>query len=572
MSLIDQWISELNHICDPTAFKILNYYGNERALLRKHDFESCDVVLSTVQTFCNITNFQTICKLKKGFFNRMVIDEMHEVGNGIRTRFYTQFCESKGIKYRWALTGTPINNDLPVDLSGMCRFIGIKYNIYCNQLLLLPIKQHKMNLNDEICVNKIKEFMGTIMLRRTKNQVLANNFPEKREEIIRFNLNEEEQIVYNRFALEIQEKYLNTRSYVIIHSLLLKLRKLCNHSSLVFNSDIIINDFNNGNNVLNEDVLERISSGIIRRINSMESILNIECPVCFEITELNGGIISNCGHLFCLECLNECVQQKGECALCRGICDENHIINIKNVLNSKYINEKHKYEFNQWKQENKNIIKNLGNNIVNKVCVFDQKYKRLIQKYSQISMASTKINLLIKKLKYIQINHKGDKVIIFSNFSQSFNVISERLEKENIKHLQFHSKLRRGQRKEVLNEFKNKKKGFFGKNVLLISAKCASVGLNLMCSNHVIFLDPRWNPALDNQAIGRCWRLGQNKTVYVTRLITNDTIEEKILSLMQDKNEKKYKNMINLKRKAKLTERDYDMLFGYDRSDNTNNR
>ena len=69
--------------------------------------------------------------------------------------------------------------------------------------------------------------------------------------------------------------------------------------------------------------------------------------------------------------------------------------------------------------------------------------------------------------------------------------------------------------------------------------------------------------------IGRAWRLGQDKTVYVTRLITENTVEGKILEFMQDKDEKEEKDMTNLliKRNAKLTKKDYDMIFGCDNND-----
>mmetsp|Transcript_28934 Transcript_28934/g.25554 ORF Transcript_28934/g.25554 Transcript_28934/m.25554 type:complete len:93 (+) Transcript_28934:1-279(+) len=83
--------------------------------------------------------------------------------------------------------------------------------------------------------------------------------------------------------------------------------------------------------------------------------------------------------------------------------------------------------------------------------------------------------------------------------------------------------MKREARREILDEFRDKNKGF---DVLLISSKCVSVGLNLQCANHIIFLDPQTNVSLDKQAIGRCWRLGQTKKVNVYRLITKGTIEE----------------------------------------------
>ena len=68
----------------------------------------------------------------------------------------------------------------------------------------------------------------------------------------------------------------------------------------------------------------------------------------------------------------------------------------------------------------------------------------------------------------------------------------------------------------ILNQFKTNKRI----NVMLISTKCASVGLNLTIANRIIILEPRWNTGLDSQAIGRLWRIGQNKKVYVERIVS----------------------------------------------------
>lgn len=65
----------------------------------------------------------------------------------------------------------------------------------------------------------------------------------------------------------------------------------------------------------------------------------------------------------------------------------------------------------------------------------------------------------------------------------------------------------------------------------MISLKAGAVGLNLTVANHVILVDPWWNPAIEDQAIERVHRIGQKKQVYVTRLISDKTIEARILEL-----------------------------------------
>jgi len=71
--------------------------------------------------------------------------------------------------------------------------------------------------------------------------------------------------------------------------------------------------------------------------------------------------------------------------------------------------------------------------------------------------------------------------------------------------------------------------------VFLLSLKAGGVGLNLTAADHVLLLDPWWNPAAEDQAADRAHRIGQHRPVTVTRLVTAGTIEDDILALQDDK-------------------------------------
>jgi len=71
--------------------------------------------------------------------------------------------------------------------------------------------------------------------------------------------------------------------------------------------------------------------------------------------------------------------------------------------------------------------------------------------------------------------------------------------------------------------------------VFLISLKAGGTGLNLTEADYVYLVDPWWNPAVENQAIDRCYRIGQKKNVVAVRLICPGTIEEKIMKLQESK-------------------------------------
>jgi len=80
--------------------------------------------------------------------------------------------------------------------------------------------------------------------------------------------------------------------------------------------------------------------------------------------------------------------------------------------------------------------------------------------------------------------------------------------------------------------------------LFLISLKAGGTGLNLTGADTVIIYDPWWNPAVENQAVDRAHRIGQKKTVSVYRLVTEDTVEQKIMSL-KDKKAQIFDALIN---------------------------
>ena len=98
--------------------------------------------------------------------------------------------------------------------------------------------------------------------------------------------------------------------------------------------------------------------------------------------------------------------------------------------------------------------------------------------------------------------------------------------------------------------------------VFLISLKAGGLGLNLTGANYVIHLDPWWNPAIEQQATDRAYRIGQNQKVTVYHLIAEHTIEEKILRLHQTKQSLADSLLEGMNMSHKLTTQDLMELLG----------
>jgi SNF2 family DNA or RNA helicase len=122
------------------------------------------------------------------------------------------------------------------------------------------------------------------------------------------------------------------------------------------------------------------------------------------------------------------------------------------------------------------------------------------------------------------------KVLVFSSFVTHLELLKAEIEKQGWKYSLLTGKSRN--RKEIIQEFQED-----GENrIFLISMKAGGVGLNLTSADYVFIVDPWWNPAVENQAVSRAHRIGQEQHVFVYRFITENTVEEKIERLKEKKN------------------------------------
>ena len=142
---------------------------------------------------------------------------------------------------------------------------------------------------------------------------------------------------------------------------------------------------------------------------------------------------------------------------------------------------------------------------------------------------SSKLNQCIEVLK--DAISAGHKILLFSGYSSMLEIIEESLKKENIKYFKLTGQTKVGDRIKLVEEFNNND----DIKVFLISLKAGGTGLNLIGADMVIHYDPWWNLSAENQATDRTYRIGQKKNVQVYKLITKDSIEERIYELQQKK-------------------------------------
>lgn len=144
-------------------------------------------------------------------------------------------------------------------------------------------------------------------------------------------------------------------------------------------------------------------------------------------------------------------------------------------------------------------------------------------------VGSAKMDALLEHLEPIVAQRK--KALVFSQFTTMLDYVDRELANKGIRTLRLDGNTKN--RRDVVSRFQDDPNA----SVFLISLKAGGVGLNLTAAEYVFLLDPWWNPAAEAQAIDRAHRMGQTRSVIAYRLVSVDTIEDRLMDLQQKKRE-----------------------------------
>ena len=145
----------------------------------------------------------------------------------------------------------------------------------------------------------------------------------------------------------------------------------------------------------------------------------------------------------------------------------------------------------------------------------------------QAHAESSKLEVLFEQLQ--KVIAEGHKALVFSQFTSLLSLFRKKLDQNVISYAYLDGQTKK--REKCVDDFQNNE----DTKLFLISLKAGGVGLNLTAAEYVFILDPWWNPAVEAQAIDRAHRIGQVNKVFAYRLITKNTVEEKILHLQKHK-------------------------------------
>jgi SNF2 family DNA or RNA helicase len=145
----------------------------------------------------------------------------------------------------------------------------------------------------------------------------------------------------------------------------------------------------------------------------------------------------------------------------------------------------------------------------------------------QHAATSTKIAVLLEHLEEAVAD--GHKALIFSQWTALLDRVEPHLQAAGMAFTRLDGSTR--DRASVVRDFQAET----GPPIMLVSLRAGGTGLNLTAADHVFLLDPWWNPAVEDQAADRAHRIGQTRPVLVHRLVTQDTVEARILALQAHK-------------------------------------
>jgi len=139
---------------------------------------------------------------------------------------------------------------------------------------------------------------------------------------------------------------------------------------------------------------------------------------------------------------------------------------------------------------------------------------------------SEKFDFAMQRLQDIAL--AGEKAVIFSHFLETLNLLEMACRERGITYIRLDGSTQN--RQNVIDDFNNG-----SAQAALCSLKACGQGITMTAANHVIHLDRWWNPAIEDQATDRIHRIGQDKTVYVYRILVQNTLEERIAKILEEK-------------------------------------
>ncbi|KAJ4972310.1 hypothetical protein NE237_005409 [Protea cynaroides] len=482
-SVFSSWITQLGEHTRPGSFKVYMYYGERTSEVE--ELQKFDIVLTTYSTLATETNWAG-SPIKQIEWWRVILDEAHLIKNVAAQQ--SEAVINLKAKRRWVVTGTPIQNGLS-DLFSLMAFL--KFEPFSIKSYWQSLVQRPLGQGNESGLSRLQILMATISLRRTKEKGLIE-LPSKTFETCFVELSPEEREQYDQMeavAKKVVGEYIRIdsvmRNYSTVLGIILRLRQICVDVALC-PPDI--------KSLLPSNSIEDVSNNpelLKKMVTLLQDGDDLDCPIC--ISPPTNTIITRCAHIFCRTCILRTLKRPGaSCPICRRTLKEADLFSAPPDLSDS---------------------DNLGS--------------------SSGGTLSSKVSALLKLLVASRAENPNRKSVVFSQFRKMLILLEEPLKRAGFNILRLDGSMAAKKRAQVIQEFGDGSPGT--PTVLLASLKASGAGINLTAASRVYLVEPWWNPAVEEQAMDRVHRIGQKEDVKIVRLISRNSIEERILELQERK-------------------------------------
>jgi SWI/SNF-related matrix-associated actin-dependent regulator of chromatin subfamily A3 len=509
VSVMSNWSTQMKkHVKPDQALRIMFWHGTRKQLITPKEIENYDVVISTYDSVSSEWYSQKSTQLprKSGVYSikwrRIILDEGHSIRNPKAKR--TIAVTNLMAQSRWALTGTPIINNLK-DLYSLIRFLRLSGGLDSLEVfhgaIMRPVLQGDPQGN-----RALQLLMSGICLRRKKEMAFIDlRLPDLSEYVHKIKLHAHEQEKYD--ALEAQAKgtldiYRNNiggqkgaDTYRHLLEVLLRMRQLCNHWQLA------------GEERLNSIMQQLEAEGVVDLTEenkvALQKMLQLlidsheDCPICLDT--LKDPVITKCAHTYCTGCIERVIEGQKKCPMCRAELESFNTTTVRPAVET---TTKAEPLTQDQLADNASLEKN----------------------------ASSKVEALLDILK-ASAQDPTNKTIVFSQWTSFLDLIQPQLTLHGLKFTRIDGSMSATQRDAALEALDNDA----STTVMLASLAVCSVGLNLVAANQVIMADSWWAPAIEDQAVDRVHRLGQQRETKVFRLVVEDSVEERVLGIQDEK-------------------------------------
>ncbi|KAK6337076.1 hypothetical protein TWF718_009862 [Orbilia javanica] len=472
--VLDVWDAEIRSRFRPGKINAYCFHGDSRAKKSK-DLVRYDIVLTTYHTLA--TDSKTARVLQDVLWLRIVLDEAHWVRNQSTQLF--KAAESLKSETRWCLTGTPIQNSLH-DLRSLLKFL--RFAPLCNKG---PFETHiiePLRTDSENASVNLKYLLRTLCLRRGSSLL---ELPPLETKTVTITLGTEEYVSYQGVLTGCKAEFdrqVCMGQKVQIHRLLfattMKLRRVCNHGTI---SPLTKND--------------RYSSTSFDEGTSTNGV----CQVCTLNGPESHGLFS--GTEGCPEC-GRFFDLADDAPSPDAIIDDARRTSANIRL----------------------PIADFG--ILSPPA---SEASSSGPQYTPVLGYSSKLNAVASNIKESSLSNS--KSIVFTSWRATLDLLGQMLSDIGIKFLRIDGNTTATYRSSIITQFQQDA----SVPVLIMTIDSCAVGLTLTNADKVHMIEPQWNPAVEEQAIARAYRMGQTKRVTVIRYITERSVEQRILDLQAKK-------------------------------------